>query len=131
MYITYTTIHVYIIYNNTCFVVYQRQIQQAIQKCNVLIDKNTSKYLTNIKPIAPKINAYIKTHKENEPIRPVIDNTQAPSYNITKFFNNRPKNYINLPDTSQKLARNSAGTTQHSNQRKPQNNHSRFKRFIC
>jgi len=63
MYITYTTIHVYIIYNNTCFVVYQRQIQQAIQKCNVLIDKNTSKYLTNIKPIAPKINAYIKHTK--------------------------------------------------------------------
>jgi Asp-tRNA(Asn)/Glu-tRNA(Gln) amidotransferase A subunit family amidase len=89
----------------TCIVVYQRQIQQAIQKCNVLIDKNTSNYLTNIKPIAPKINAYIKTHKENEPIRPVIDNTQVPSYNIAKFFNNRLKNYINLTHTSQKICK--------------------------
>jgi len=29
--------------------------------------------------MTPKIDAYIKTHKENEPIRPVINNTQAPS----------------------------------------------------
>jgi hypothetical protein len=78
---------------------YQKQIQQAIQICNVLIDKNTRKYLTNIKPIAPKINAYIKRNKENEPIRPVIDNTQAPSYKIARFLNNRLKDYINLPGT--------------------------------
>jgi len=26
----------------------------------------------NIKPMAPKMNAYIKTHRENKPIRPVI-----------------------------------------------------------
>jgi hypothetical protein len=55
------------------------QIPQAIQKCNMLIDKSTRKYLLNIKLMAPKISAYIKTHKVNEPIRPVIDNTQAPS----------------------------------------------------
>jgi hypothetical protein len=29
----------------------------------------------NIKPMAPKLSIYIKTHKENEPIRPVINNT--------------------------------------------------------
>ena len=46
-----------------------------------------------------KINAYIKTHKENEPIRPVIDNTQAPSYKIAKFLNIKIKAYINLPNT--------------------------------
>jgi len=46
-----------------------------------------------------KINAYIKTHKENEPIRPVIDNTQAPSYKIAKFLNNKIKAYKNLPNT--------------------------------
>jgi delta 1-pyrroline-5-carboxylate dehydrogenase len=66
---------------------FQKQIQQAIQKCNTLIDKRTHKYLMNIKPIAPKLNAYIKTHKENEPIRPVVNNTQAPSYKIVKYLN--------------------------------------------
>jgi hypothetical protein len=58
---------------------YQRQIQQTMQKCKDLIDNNRSKYMLNIKPTAPKINAYIKTHKDNNPIRTVIDNTQAPS----------------------------------------------------
>ena len=48
--------------------------------------------------MAPKFNAYIKTHKDNNPIRPVIDNTQAPSYKIAKFLNSRIKDYINLPN---------------------------------
>jgi hypothetical protein len=54
---------------------YRKQLQQAMQKCEDLIEKNRSKYLLNMKHTAPKINAYIKTHIENEPIRPVIDNT--------------------------------------------------------
>jgi len=78
---------------------YRKQLQQAMQKCEDLIEKNKRKYLLNIKPATPKINAYIKTHKENEPIRPVIDNTQAPSYKIAKFLNNKIKAYINLPNT--------------------------------
>jgi hypothetical protein len=49
--------------------------------------------------MAPKLKAYIKIHKENEPIRPVIDNTQAPSYKIAKYLNNKIKAYINLPNT--------------------------------
>jgi len=41
---------------------YQRIIQQTLQKSNLIIEKN-QKYLMNIKPAAPKINVYIKTHK--------------------------------------------------------------------
>jgi len=59
---------------------YQKQIQLAIQNSEELIEKDRPKYLLNIKPTAPRLNAYIQTHKENEPIRPVIDNTQAPAY---------------------------------------------------
>jgi hypothetical protein len=70
-----------------------------MQKFGDLIEKNRRKYLLNIKPTAPRINAYIKTHKENKPIRPVIDNTQAPSYKIAKFLNTRIKEYLNLPNT--------------------------------
>ena len=55
--------------------------------------------MVNIKPTAPMINAYIKTHKDNNPIRPVIDNTQAPSYKIAKFLNCRLKEDINLLNT--------------------------------
>ena len=78
---------------------YHRQLQQTMQTCEDLIEKNRRKHLLNIKPTVPRINAYIKTHKENKPVRPVIDNTQAPSYKIAKFLNNRIKEYINLPNT--------------------------------
>ena len=78
---------------------YQKQIQQTIQKCNVLVDKQGYKYLVNIKPAAPKLNMYIKMHKDNEPIRPVINNTQAPLYKITKYLNKKLHNLICLPYT--------------------------------
>ena len=51
---------------------FQKQIQQALQKCDTLIEKSKHKYLMNIKPTAPHVNAYIKTHKQDRPIRPVI-----------------------------------------------------------
>jgi hypothetical protein len=65
---------------------YQKLLQKAMQNCEDLVEKNTRKYLLNIKPTAPRINAYIKTHKENKPIRSVIDNTQAPSYKNSQIL---------------------------------------------
>jgi len=78
---------------------YQKQIQQTIQKCNVLVDKQAHKYLINMKSAAPKLNMYIETSKDNEPIRPVINNTQVPSYKITKYLNKKLHNLICLPYT--------------------------------
>jgi hypothetical protein len=62
-------------------------------------NRNRQKYMINIKPTAPRINAYIKTHKDNNPVRLVIDNTQAPSYKIAKFLDCRIREYVNLPTT--------------------------------
>ena len=78
---------------------YQKQIQHTIKKCNILVDKQAHKYLINIEPVAPKLNVYIKTHKNNEPIRPVINNTQASSYKIAKYLNKKLYNLICLPYT--------------------------------
>jgi len=33
---------------------YQKVIQQTLQKCNFLVEKQNQKYLMNIKPMAPK-----------------------------------------------------------------------------
>jgi hypothetical protein len=52
---------------------FQKQIQQALQTCNLLIERDRLKHLINIKPKAPNLNAYIKTHKEGAPIQPVIN----------------------------------------------------------
>ena len=64
-----------------------------------MIDKRVHKYLVNIKPTAPKLNVFIKTHKKNEPIRQVVNNTWAQSYKIAKYLNKRLRNLINLPYT--------------------------------
>ena len=108
---------------------YHKQIQIAIQNSEDLIDKNRRKYLLNIKPTAPKLNAYIKTHKENEPIRPVIDNTQAPAYKTAKFIGKQIKIHINLPNmyvttNSKELARELHRLV--TLQRETQNNYSRY-----
>jgi hypothetical protein len=78
---------------------FQKQIQQALQKCSTLVEKSKHKYLMNIKPTAPSLNAYIKTHKQDEPVRPMINNMQAPSYRIAKFLNKNLQSLIQLPNT--------------------------------
>jgi hypothetical protein len=52
-----------------------------------------------IKPLAPKLNALINWHKEDRPIRPVINNTQVPSYKLAKYINKKLKQLIILPYT--------------------------------
>jgi len=77
----------------------QKQIQQAIKKCDILKDKCTHKYIMNITPMALKLKVCIITHKENESIRPIIKNIQATPYKITKYLNKRLNNLICLPYT--------------------------------
>jgi len=67
----------------------QNQIQQKIHIFYTVIDKNQQKHLIQIKPMAPKLNAVIKTHKEDKNIRPVINNIQAPSYKLAKYLNKK------------------------------------------
>ena len=64
-----------------------------------IINKNINKYLTNLQPKAPQLNVMIKTHKKNMPIRPVVNNTCAPSQKIAKFLNKKLKNMEILPNT--------------------------------
>ena len=79
--------------------IYQKQIHQAIHKCNILIDKQAHKYLLNVKPMAPQLNVYIETHKEDQPIRPIMNNTQAPSYKVAKHMNKKLQSLLCLPYT--------------------------------
>jgi hypothetical protein len=53
----------------------------------------------NIKPAAPHLNAYIKTHNQDRPIRLVINNIPAPSYKAAKLLNKKLQQLINLPNT--------------------------------
>ena len=53
----------------------------------------------NIKPTAPKLTIQLKTHKGNQPIRPVINNTPAPAYRTAKYINKKLQHLIQLPNT--------------------------------
>jgi hypothetical protein len=50
-----------------------------------------------IKPQAPKLNALIKLHKVNLPIRPVVNYKNAPTYHIAKFLAKWLKQNMDLP----------------------------------
>ena len=47
----------------------------------------------------PKLKVCIKTHKENEPFRPIVNNKQAQSYKIANYLNQSLNNLIYLPYT--------------------------------
>jgi hypothetical protein len=66
---------------------FQKQTQETRQNCTSLIDKQKIKYVLQMKPQAPLLNAQLKIHKHNFPIRMVVNNIQAPTYKITKFPN--------------------------------------------
>ena len=66
---------------------FQKRTQQALQTRNLLIERDRLKYLIDIKPKAPNINAYIKTQKGGAQIRPVINSRHAPSYNTAELLN--------------------------------------------
>jgi hypothetical protein len=68
-----------------------------------MIDKNQYKYLVQIKPMAPQLNALIKIHKEDKPNSPVINNIPAPSYKLAKYINKKLNPLIQLPYTYLKL----------------------------
>jgi hypothetical protein len=78
---------------------FQKQVQQIIQKCNAIIDENQHKYLLQMTPMAPQLNALIKIHKEDKPVKPVINNIRAPSYKIAKYINKKLNQLIQLPYT--------------------------------
>jgi hypothetical protein len=51
-----------------------------------------------LKPRAPQLNAYVKTHKDNAPIR-LINYTQAPSHKLARHLNKKLRDLLPLPNT--------------------------------
>jgi hypothetical protein len=78
---------------------FHKHILKIIHKCSTVINKTSHKHTTQMKPQAPCLNALIKTHKVDKPIRPVINNIHAPSYKLAKFLNRQLNQMINLPYT--------------------------------
>lgn len=51
-----------------------------------LISTEQGKFLKNQNGVIPRIYGAPKTHKENNPLRPIIDSSDAPLYNLSSFL---------------------------------------------
>jgi len=80
--------------------IYQKQIQQTPQQNNVLIDKHGTKYLLEINLIPPQLKA--KLHKEELPMRPVVNHINSPAYKIAKFLRKNLSAFCWFSDTHYK-----------------------------
>jgi hypothetical protein len=77
---------------------YQKQIISIIQHSNNLTDKQKTKYLIQINPTPPRLKARLKIHKEDNPIRPVVNNINALSYKLAKYIHEKLQDLTNLPN---------------------------------
>ena len=68
---------------------YARAINSAVNKCVNLFDAQTRRRIKNINPKAPAFRGLPKLHKPNIPIRPLINHTTAPSYNVCLLYTSR------------------------------------------
>jgi hypothetical protein len=75
---------------------FQKHLIKTLQQCNRIIPKQQIKYLIQKKPQPPTLNAQIKIHKPGNPIRPVINNMNAPTYKIAKHLAKQLNEYLNL-----------------------------------
>ena len=62
---------------------FQSEIKNNIKQSNLIINSNNNRYI-NSNPSAPKLRVTTKIHKENNPIRPIVNYKSAPAYNIKK-----------------------------------------------
>jgi hypothetical protein len=63
---------------------YQKGVKHTPKQSNNIIQKEHSWKYTNMNPIAPNLHATIKLHKQNTPIRPIINWKNVPAYELAK-----------------------------------------------
>jgi hypothetical protein len=76
----------------------QKAIKAAINECKITIKQTEKWKYTNMNPIAPRIHGTIKLHKENKPIRPIVDWKNSPGYKLAIHLVKLLKQTIQLPN---------------------------------
>jgi hypothetical protein len=75
---------------------FQNTMQNTLKLCKNIINPTTRKYVHQMNPQAPKMKAKIKIHKPEAPIRPIINNTNAPTHKLAKHIHQKLNTLINL-----------------------------------
>jgi hypothetical protein len=63
---------------------YTKMIKHELNKQNIIQKEHKWKY-SNMNTTAPNLHSTIKLHKQNTPIRPVVNWRNSPAYNVVKF----------------------------------------------
>jgi hypothetical protein len=74
----------------------QKQIQNALQHSNTLFNPSKKKRILQMNPTAPTLRTKVKIHKPQTPIRPVINNINAPSYKLATHTHQILKELLKL-----------------------------------
>jgi hypothetical protein len=67
-----------------------------LKLCSTILNPQTKKFVHQMNPQAPKMRATIKIHKPEAPIRPVINNTNAPTHKLARYIHKKLTPLINL-----------------------------------
>lgn len=101
---------------------YNKELKQALNNTQFILTKNEKYRLINMNPKAPIMKALPKIHKENIPIRPIINCRNAPTYNTSKFLHKhitshyKFKHNRSIKNTNE-IIKNLENTTLNSNAR--------------
>ena len=63
---------------------FNNNVKSVLNKTKYIITNEEKKYLKMIDPKAPRLRGLPKIHKNNMPVRPLVNFTSAPSYKIAK-----------------------------------------------
>ena len=75
---------------------YTKELNSAVNKCINLFDANVRHHIKQINAQAPAFTGLPKIHKDNMPIRPLVNYTSAPGYKIARKLQHIIKNSIKL-----------------------------------
>jgi len=68
-------------------------------ECQLIIQKDERRKYINLNPTPPIIRGLIKIHKEDSPIRRIVNWKNAPTYRLTKMLSKKLGIYIPVPYT--------------------------------
>ena len=74
---------------------FQNEIKKLLKNCNDIFT-DTHYHLINPNPKSPILRVTTKIHKDNLPIRPIVNYKPAPAYNIKKYINKILSTYVTL-----------------------------------
>ena len=77
----------------------QRDVKTAIEACREVIPREDRWRYKNLNPMIPTIRGLVKVHKDDYPIRPVINWKNAPACKVAKMLTKKLLTYIPLPYT--------------------------------